>query len=153
MNRRVAGEQQHVPDDGIETIDGVRDLFAEFGLLGSLGQILRQHLHVQLDRGEGIADLVSDPRGHLSQRRQRSRPAKLRIGLGQLALEMGDLAPQRNMRLLQPVRRLVDRAHQLLEILEAYVRRERDVGNGNSAHAYPWRSANRFMTGCDLKYA
>ena len=45
------------------------------------------------------------------------------------------------------------KAHQSLKIIEADVRRKRDVGKGNSAHTYPWRSANRFMTGCDLKYA
>ncbi len=121
LDRRLACETQDVANDGVDPLDRPRDATAEIPLLGSIEEILGQHLHIEPDGPQGVAHLVGDAGRHLAQRRQLAGAAQLGVRLGELALQPGDLPLQGRVRALQTFGRLIDRTHELTQIVDVEV--------------------------------
>jgi len=112
----VAGEAQHIAHDPVEAARGAEDLLDARGGRGVAGDIRTEHLRVERDRAEGIADLMRDAGGHLAERGKRPRAAEPFVRLRELALEPLDLPREGGVRLLQPCGRLRKGPHELREV-------------------------------------
>jgi len=100
----LAGETQDVADDGVKTAHRAGDLLGQGPFAGTVGQIVAEHLGVEPDRAQRVADLVRDAGRHLAQRRQAPAAFELLVGALEFALEPGDLGGQRLVRAGRPRR-------------------------------------------------
>ena len=64
---RGLGKIKHPLDQGADAVDPLLDIVGQpAGRIG-LGQFFGQELHVEIDGGQGVANLVGDTGGKLSQ--------------------------------------------------------------------------------------
>ena len=90
LRLEISSERQHVFDETIEIRDGAQNLVQVFDLFRLPGEVAPEHLGIERDAAERVADLVREPRGHASEHLQARFLGEQPVLLRDLLLELRD---------------------------------------------------------------